>query len=34
MDLDWITEGGVYPYKDLPRYEIPCRVTGTRPGGR
>jgi hypothetical protein len=28
MDLDWITEGGVYPYKDLPRYEIPCRVTG------
>ncbi|HUA41305.1 MAG TPA: hypothetical protein VMA32_07065 [Streptosporangiaceae bacterium] len=29
MDLDWITEGGVYPYKDLPRYEIPCRVTGS-----
>jgi hypothetical protein len=29
IDLDWITEGGVYPYKDLPRYEIPCRVTGT-----
>jgi hypothetical protein len=29
MDLDWITDGGVYPYKDLPRYEIPCRVTGT-----
>jgi hypothetical protein len=28
MDLDWITEGGVYPYKDLPRYEIPCQVTG------
>lgn len=29
MDLDWITDGGVYPYKDLPRYEIPCQVTGT-----
>jgi hypothetical protein len=20
---------GVYPYKDLPRYEIPCQVSGT-----
>jgi hypothetical protein len=29
MDLDWITDGGVYPYKDLPRYEIPCQVSGT-----
>ena len=29
MDLDWVTNGGVYPYKDLPRYEIPCHVTGT-----
>jgi len=29
MDLDWITDGGVYPYKDLPRYEIPCQVIGT-----
>jgi hypothetical protein len=28
MDLDWTTEGGIYPYKDLPRYEIPCQVTG------
>lgn len=29
MDLEWITDGGVYPYKDLPRYEIPCQVAGT-----
>jgi hypothetical protein len=29
MDLEWRTIGGVYPYKDLPRYEVPCRVTGT-----
>jgi hypothetical protein len=29
LDLDWVTDGGVYPYKDLPRYEIPCQVTGT-----
>jgi hypothetical protein len=29
LDLTWTTVGGVYPYKDLPRYEIPCRVTGT-----
>lgn len=29
MDLEWNTVGGVYPYKDLPRYEIPCQVTGT-----
>ena len=29
LDLEWITAGGVYPYKDLPRYEIPCEVTGT-----
>jgi hypothetical protein len=29
LDLEWSTAGGVYPYKDLPRYEIPCRVTGT-----
>jgi hypothetical protein len=29
LDLEWTTIGGVYPYKDLPRYEIPCRVTGT-----
>jgi hypothetical protein len=29
LDLTWTTAGGVYPYKDLPRYEIPCRVTGS-----
>ena len=29
LDLEWRTAGGVYPYKDLPRYEIPCRVSGT-----
>jgi hypothetical protein len=29
LDLEWTTVGGVYPYKDLPRYEIPCKVTGT-----
>jgi hypothetical protein len=29
LDLEWRTVGGVYPYKDLPRYEIPCRVAGT-----
>jgi hypothetical protein len=29
LDLEWTTVGGVYPYKDLPRYEIPCQVTGT-----
>lgn len=33
-DLDWTTVGGVYPYRDLPRYEIPCQVTGVvRLGG-
>lgn len=29
LDLSWTTAGGVYPYKDLARYEIPCEVTGT-----
>jgi hypothetical protein len=29
LDLAWTTVGGIYPYKDLPRYEIPCRVTGS-----
>jgi hypothetical protein len=29
LDLEWNTIGGVYPYRDLPRYEIPCRVSGT-----
>jgi hypothetical protein len=29
LDLEWATVGGVYPYKDLPRYEVPCRVSGT-----
>jgi hypothetical protein len=34
LDLTWTTAGGVYPYRDLPRYEIPCQVTGTvRAGG-
>jgi hypothetical protein len=34
LDLEWRTVGGVYPYKDLPRYEVPCRVAGTaRLGG-
>jgi hypothetical protein len=28
LDLEWRTAGGVYPYRDLPRYEIPCEVTG------
>jgi len=28
-DLTWVTAGGVYPYKELSRYEIPCRVSGT-----
>jgi hypothetical protein len=29
LDLEWTTIGGVYPYKDLPRYEIPGSVTGS-----
>ena len=29
LDLEWTTVGGVYPYKDLPRYEVPAAVTGT-----
>jgi hypothetical protein len=29
LDLDWVTAGGVYPYRDLARYEIPCQVTGS-----
>ena len=29
LELEWSTVGGVYPYKDLPRYEIPCRVLGS-----
>jgi hypothetical protein len=29
FDLEWSTAGGAYPYKDIPRYEIPCTVTGT-----
>jgi len=29
LDLRWHTVAGVYPYKDLPRYEIPCQVSGT-----
>jgi hypothetical protein len=33
LDLTWTTIGGVYPYKDLPRYEIPGRVEGTVSAG-
>ena len=29
LNLQWRTVGGAYPYKDLPRYEIPCQVSGT-----
>jgi hypothetical protein len=29
LSLGWATDGGVYPYKDLRRYEIPCAVSGT-----
>ncbi|MES9537491.1 hypothetical protein [Actinomadura sp. NPDC000600] len=28
FDLRWDTAGGVYPYKDIPRYEVPCSVSG------
>ena len=28
FDLRWDTVSGVYPYKDIPRYEIPCTVSG------
>jgi hypothetical protein len=34
LDLEWRTVGGVYPYKDLPRYEIPCQVSGTAQVGQ
>ena len=34
LDLEWTTAGGVYPYKDLPRYEVPCRVTGAVRAGQ
>ena len=34
LDLEWTTAGGVYPYRDLPRYEIPCRVAGTIRAGQ
>ncbi len=34
FDLEWATGGGVYPYRDMSRYEIPATVTGTiRAGG-
>jgi hypothetical protein len=29
LDLQWQTAGGVYGYSLVPRYEIPCTVTGT-----
>jgi hypothetical protein len=28
LDLEWRTDGGVYGYSLLPRYEVPCRVSG------
>jgi hypothetical protein len=28
FDLEWETEGGVYPYPGVDRYEVPCRVHG------
>lgn len=28
FDLEWETEGGVYPYPGIDRYEVPCRVHG------
>jgi hypothetical protein len=34
FDLEWKTVGGAYPYSFIPRYEIPCEVTGViRVGG-
>ncbi|MFS2291243.1 MAG: hypothetical protein FWJ90_00895 [Actinomadura sp.] len=33
FDLRWDTVSGVYPYKDIPRYEIPCTVSGTVTAG-
>lgn len=29
FSLEWATAGGVYPYRDMSRYEIPAAVTGT-----
>jgi hypothetical protein len=29
FDLEWATDGGVYPYRDMSRYEIPASVRGT-----
>lgn len=28
LDLEWETDGGVYPYPGVTRYEVPCRVHG------
>lgn len=28
LDLEWETDGGVYPYPGVDRYEVPCRVHG------
>jgi hypothetical protein len=28
LDLEWETDGGVYPYPGTTRYEVPCRVHG------
>ncbi|MCU1455741.1 MAG: hypothetical protein JWN46_3887 [Acidimicrobiales bacterium] len=28
LDLEWETDGGLYPYPGVTRYEVPCRVHG------
>ena len=28
IDLEWETDGQVYPYPGVDRYEVPCRVSG------
>ena len=28
LDLEWETDGGLYPYPGITRYEVPCRVHG------
>ncbi|XRQ04696.1 hypothetical protein ACN3XK_50255 [Actinomadura welshii] len=33
FDLRWDTVSGAYPYRDIPRYEIPCTVSGTVTAG-
>lgn len=33
LELEWVTAGGIYPYHGMPRYEIPCEVSGTVTAG-